>query len=672
MAKTVQDLLVELKVDGIEGVHALKSSLRNLNKAAGPTDKALEEIGRELKKLSSATSESRQKILGQIDAFKGLRDQAILGGNAFKRFSKDVAEYEARLKAVDAQIDSTGKKIKSLRQLESQFTGRSVEGVEKQIASRRQLLETLKPLTAEYAKQLGNVNALEQGVARALARQQVVADAQKQATVRFARGGDVTGGPATFASALTEGLGPLPKTISALNLEIGELKSELKDLDFTSDAYRETQAQILNLEERLKKATDTRTQAVIDQERRLRKLDETEERRARRAAKVAGIQAALSGRGGDTLEIGSRDPRTGAIIAGGTAPARPYVPPQIREISGLYRSIGDVGMSGIAADIDRMGKSYQDVARDIQNATLASNGSINSLQAQRASWAQLRAGLSPTSKAYQDVGREIEKVDQRLEKLNRRRRRPTLGGAAQTLGGVAAGGVFGGPEGAIGALAGAPFGVGGVAAGAALGAQVKMLREALGATSDYAAELQKLRISLKGVTAVNNQAALSKANFNAALKAASDVTRDFNVPQDVAIRGMTKLTAATIGANGSVADAEIVFKNVTAAIKATGGGAQDVESAITAMVQTFSKGRVSAEELSGQLGERLPGAVTQFAEANKMTLPELQKAFKAGTVGLNELMTFIVSLGPSIETLQEASQTALLMLEHGQWLHLMK
>ena len=193
MAKTVQDLLVELKVDGIEGVHALKSSLRNLNKAAGPTDKALEEIGRELKKLSSATSESRQKILGQIDAFKGLRDQAILGGNAFKRFSKDVAEYEARLKAVDAQIDSTGKKIKSLRQLESQFTGRSVEGVEKQIASRRQLLETLKPLTAEYAKQLGNVNALEQGVARALARQQVVADAQRQATVRFARGGDVTG-----------------------------------------------------------------------------------------------------------------------------------------------------------------------------------------------------------------------------------------------------------------------------------------------------------------------------------------------------------------------------------------------------------------------------------------------------------------------------------------------
>ena len=63
------------------------------------------------------------------------------------------------------------------------------------------------------------------------------------------------------------------------------------------------------------------------------------------------------------------------------------------------------------------------------------------------------------------------------------------------------------------------------------------------------------------------------------------------------------------------------------------------------MVQVFSKGKVSAEELSGQLGERLPGAVTKFAEANKMTLPELQKNLKAGTVGLNELMNFIIALG---------------------------
>ena len=105
------------------------------------------------------------------------------------------------------------------------------------------------------------------------------------------------------------------------------------------------------------------------------------------------------------------------------------------------------------------------------------------------------------------------------------------------------------------------------------------------------------------------------------------------------------MTAAVTGAGGPVEDAATTFRNVTAAIKATGGSSEDVQGAITAMVQVFSKGKVSAEELSGQLGERLPGAVTLFARANKMTLPELQKNLKAGTVGLNELMNFIRELG---------------------------
>ena len=61
------------------------------------------------------------------------------------------------------------------------------------------------------------------------------------------------------------------------------------------------------------------------------------------------------------------------MIARGTRAGRVSLAQQpMREISGLYRSIGDIGMAGISADIDRMGKSYQEVARDIKSATLAS------------------------------------------------------------------------------------------------------------------------------------------------------------------------------------------------------------------------------------------------------------------------------------------------------------
>ena len=219
--------------------------------------------------------------------------------------------------------------------------------------------------------------------------------------------------------------------------------------------------------------------------------------------------------------------------------------------------------------------------------------------------------------------------------------RPPMGarGYAQVAGAALSGGIFGGPEGLLGGLAGGIVGgPSGAFAGAAIGAQGSMLRQSLGATADYAASIEKLQIALKGVAG-------SQQEYQKALATAASATERLNVPQETAIQGMTRLTAAVTGAGGKVGDASVVFNNVTAAIKATGGGAQDVESAITAMVQVFSKGKVSAEELSGQLGERLPGAVTMFAEANKMTLPELQKNLRDGTVGLNELMKFIEALG---------------------------
>ena len=84
------------------------------------------------------------------------------------------------------------------------------------------------------------------------------------------------------------------------------------------------------------------------------------------------------------------------------------------------------------------------------------------------------------------------------------------------------------------------------------------------------------------------------------------------------------------------------------AIKGTAGGVEDTKAAITAMVQIYSKGKVSAEELSGQLGERFPAAVTKFQTANQDIYPTtaaLQKALKDGTVGLAQLEKFLIVLG---------------------------
>jgi hypothetical protein len=80
------------------------------------------------------------------------------------------------------------------------------------------------------------------------------------------------------------------------------------------------------------------------------------------------------------------------------------------------------------------------------------------------------------------------------------------------------------------------------------------------------------------------------------------------------------------------------------AIKATGGNAEQVDGALLALTQVFSKGKVSAEELN-QIAERLPGTFTLFAQAAGKTGPELQKALEQGQVGLNDLMKFLALTG---------------------------
>jgi tape measure domain-containing protein len=286
-------------------------------------------------------------------------------------------------------------------------------------------------------------------------------------------------------------------------------------------------------------------------------------------------------------------------------------------------------------------QQVQSYRAEIDKARRADIGSIESTQRLREAISQYRSTLPGTSNEFRKLTKEVGELDARSEKLGRGLARRRMSGMqmAQAAGAAISGGIFGGPEGFLGgAIGGITGGVGGAFVGAAAGAQVGMLRQQLGGFADYAAQIQKMEIALKN-------AAGSQDQFNQAVAAANFAVRNLNVPQDVAIQGMTRLTAAVIGAKGQVSDAELVFKNVTSAIKATGGSAEDVDGAITAMVQVFSKGKVSAEELSGQLGERLPGAVTKFAEANKMTLPELQKALEQGQVGLNELMNFIVQLG---------------------------
>jgi lambda family phage tail tape measure protein len=254
--------------------------------------------------------------------------------------------------------------------------------------------------------------------------------------------------------------------------------------------------------------------------------------------------------------------------------------------------------------------------------------SINALK-------DVRAQLSLTDGEYKKLTRTINQYQTQLDKATGAQQR---GGRAsqfaQTAGAVAASGVFGGPEGLIGSGIGAVVGgPAGALAGGAIGAQVGMLRQQLGGTATLAADLEKQRIALKLVLK-------DTAEYNDALQFLAKTSKDYAIPQDRLIKGFTQLAASVTGAGGNIKDTKTAFEGVAAGIRGTGRSLEDLDGALLATAQVFSKGKVTAEELRGQIGERLPGAFTLFAEAIGKTPQELDKALERGEISLQDFLTF--------------------------------
>lgn len=75
-----------------------------------------------------------------------------------------------------------------------------------------------------------------------------------------------------------------------------------------------------------------------------------------------------------------------------------------------------------------------------------------------------------------------------------------------------------------------------------------------------------------------------------------------------------------------------VFSQVAEAARVTKLSIEDTEGVFLALNQIIQKGKVSSEELRGQIGERLPGAFNIFAEALGVTTQELDKMLQQGEV----------------------------------------
>ncbi len=111
---------------------------------------------------------------------------------------------------------------------------------------------------------------------------------------------------------------------------------------------------------------------------------------------------------------------------------------------------------------------------------------------------------------------------------------------------------------------------------------------------------------------------------------ARKIAKDLGLDLLAAAESYGKLSAATRGTALQGVQTERIFKSVASASAVMGLSADETKGALNALSQMISKGKVQAEELRGQLGERLPGAFQIAARAMGVTTQALDKMLVDG------------------------------------------
>jgi tape measure domain-containing protein len=293
-------------------------------------------------------------------------------------------------------------------------------------------------------------------------------------------------------------------------------------------------------------------------------------------------------------------------------------------------------LNKIAANATASSQKFSVLAGELRKVEATTGRSTTLLKQYSASWRELAGAVDFASKEFREATAEAVRLDAQIAKAEGRmgKKGSRLKTGAQVAGTAVAAGIFGGPEAAIGAVAGGiAGGIAGAQIGASIGAVVSQTRRALGANAEYAASLEKQRSALAGLTK-------NYEEYRKAIAQVESLSKQFAIPQEIITRQFTKLSASVIGAGGNFKNVEETFRGVAAGIRGTGGSLQDLDAALTATAQVFSKGKVSAEELRQQIGERLPGAFTLFAQSLNMTPAELDKALEGGKVSLQDFEKF--------------------------------
>lgn len=208
---------------------------------------------------------------------------------------------------------------------------------------------------------------------------------------------------------------------------------------------------------------------------------------------------------------------------------------------------------------------------------------------------------SKTEKQYKETTAQANKLDVQLKKLD-----SSVGDNQRNVGNYKS--IFSGLKNGLAQL--------GLAFGAFEG--IKFI-------ANTEVRLQSLQLALKNVLGTTDQ-------YNKSFKFLTDLSKDYG--QDLLVLTDTyKSFIASSNSSGlAIEERNKIYQSIIKSGSSLALSNEQIEGSLLAVSQMFSKGKVSAEELRGQLGERLPGAFGIMAKSMNVTEQQLDKMLSNGEV----------------------------------------
>lgn len=146
----------------------------------------------------------------------------------------------------------------------------------------------------------------------------------------------------------------------------------------------------------------------------------------------------------------------------------------------------------------------------------------------------------------------------------------------------------------------------------------------------FAGEIETIGAKFQGYENAINFASGQEGGKNIAFL--DKQIKDLNLDMTSSYKGFQTLTGSLKGTKLEGQGTRDIFEGVAIAATSMNLSADQSEGAFLALSQMASKGKVQAEELRGQLGERIPGALKIAADAMGVNQAEFNKMLDSGNV----------------------------------------